>query len=287
MSPTIFRSSAEMAAYCSQQRTRGRSIGFVPTMGALHEGHFSLIRRARSDNDVAVVSIFVNPTQFGPGEDLDKYPRTFEADAAACGELGVDAIFAPTPADMYPSGYATYVVQERLTDVLCGAERPGHFRGVLTVCCKLFNIVTPTAAYFGQKDYQQSVVIRRMVADLCLPLRIVVCPTVREEDGLAMSSRNRYLSESERADARCLSRALGLARSMITGGETNPAAVITAMKNLIAEAKSAKIGYVAVAHPETLEPLERIEGTVLVALAVKVGGTRLIDNDLITAPPRR
>ena len=284
MHPAIFRTSAETAAFCSQCRRDGKTIGLVPTMGALHEGHLSLVRRAREENDVVVVSIFVNPTQFGPNEDLDKYPRTFENDVALCGSLGTDAIFAPAPADVYPDGYATYIVQERLTAVLCGADRPTHFRGVLTVCCKLFNIIAPTVAYFGQKDYQQTVVIRRMVADLCLPLRIEVCPTVREPDGLAKSSRNRYLSDSERVDARCLSRALELARTMIAQGETDAWAVVNALKNLIATTKSAKIGYVAVAHPETLEPVERIEGTVLVALAVTIGGTRLIDNALIEAP---
>ncbi|NQT21054.1 MAG: pantoate--beta-alanine ligase, partial [Planctomycetes bacterium] len=281
MNPAIFETCATMSAFAADARAAGRSIGFVPTMGALHEGHFSLIRRARAENDLVVVSIFVNPAQFGPGEDLGKYPRTFEQDAANCGRLSVDAIFAPDAGEMYADHSDTFVVQEKLTSMMCGASRPGHFRGVLTVCCKLFNIVAPHTAYFGRKDYQQAVLVGRMVADLCMPLRIEVCPTIREADGLAISSRNKYLSAPERADALCLSRALALAEQMAADGEIGAGNVIDAMKDLIAGVKSATIDYVVIADPETLEPLGVIEGPALAALAVKIGGTRLIDNATI------
>ena len=281
MNPQIFETCSSMNAFSADARAAGRTIGLVPTMGALHEGHLSLIRRARAENDVVVVSIFVNPAQFGPGEDLDEYPRTLEKDVSNCGRLSVDAIFAPGAAEMYSEGSDTFVVQEKLTSVMCGASRPGHFRGVLTVCCKLFNIVAPHAAYFGRKDYQQTVVIRRMVADLRMPLRIEVCPTIREADGLAMSSRNKYLGPSERADALCLSRALALADRMIADGETGADTVIDAMKDLIAGVESGTIDYVVIADPETLEPLDAIEGPVLAALAVNIGGTRLIDNAIV------
>jgi len=281
MKPRVLDSARDMSSFSRAERAEGRTIGFVPTMGALHEGHLSLIRRAREENATVVVSIFVNPTQFGPGEDLQKYPRTFEDDLNSCEEIGVDAVFAPTAEEIYPEGYDTYVTQVKLTSVMCGAARPGHFRGVLTVCCKLFNIVAPHVAYFGQKDYQQSVAIRRMVADLCMPLRVEVCPTIREKDGLAMSSRNRYLSPAERADAPCLVRALELAAGMARGGETQARKIIDAMKDLIGKVKSATIDYVVVADPDTLEPLAKIERRALAAVAVKIGDTRLIDNVII------
>jgi len=284
MRPKVFNNSDEISSFCRKGRAEGRTLGFVPTMGALHEGHLSLIRRARAENDIVVVSIFVNPTQFGPGEDLEKYPRTFEDDARQCEKCGVDAIFAPPEEEIYPEGYDTYVEQDKLTRVMCGASRPGHFRGVLTVCCKLFNIVGPHVAYFGQKDYQQAVVIRRMVADLRMPLRIEVCPTVRETDGLAMSSRNRYLSPSQRADALCLSRALDLAGEMAARGVADAGEIIQAMKDLIAKVESATIDYIVIADPDTLKPLEKIATRSLAALAVRIGRTRLIDNTMIKPP---
>ena len=285
MSLTIIKTCAEMSAFSAAARRAGQSIGFVPTMGALHEGHYSLVRRARAENGAVVASIFVNPTQFGPKEDLSKYPRPFEQDVAGCEKAGVDAVFAPAPEEMYPAGFDTYLTQERLTGVMCGASRPNHFGGVLTVCCKLFNVVAPDVAYFGQKDYQQTRVIKRMVADLCMPLRIEVCETVREADGLAMSSRNRYLMPAERADAVCLYRALKQAESLAASGVVESSAIVREMKGIIGRAASATVDYVAVADPETLQPLDRIADRAVVALAVKIGSTRLIDNMVVTLGP--
>jgi len=287
MKPKVFATCSEMARYRDGERAAGRTIGFVPTMGALHDGHRSLMERARVENDVVVASIFVNPTQFGPREDFSKYPRPFERDIEICGEAGVDAIFAPDPPEMYPAGFDTYVVQEKLVSVLCGASRPGHFRGVLTVCCKLFNIVGPHVAYLGQKDYQQTVVIRRMVRDLAMPLRIEVCPTVRESDGLAMSSRNRYLKPDERREALCLHRALQLARAMAAGGTADSASLIAAMQEAVRASPSARIDYVAIVHPESLEPVARLDGPAVAAIAAQIGSTRLIDNMIIGPPPGR
>ena len=276
-----------MSEFSTKARKAGQTIGFVPTMGALHEGHYSLMRRARAENDAVVASIFVNPTQFGPNEDLAKYPRTFDQDLAGCEKAGVSVVFAPTPAEMYPAGFDTYVTQDRLTGVMCGASRPGHFRGVLTVCCKLFNVVSPDVAYFGQKDYQQCQVIKRMVADLCMVLRIEVCPTVREPDGLAMGSRNRYLSYAERFDAVCLYRALKLAEQLAADGETAVHAIIDAMEGVIREVPSATVDYITIADAESLQPLETLQGSAVAALAVKIGATRLIDNVLIGPPAIR
>jgi len=276
-----------MSEFSTKARKAGQTIGFVPTMGALHEGHYSLMRRARAENDAVVASIFVNPTQFGPNEDLAKYPRTFDQDLAGCEKAGVSVVFAPTPAEMYPAGFDTYVTQDRLTGVMCGASRPGHFRGVLTVCCKLFNVVSPDVAYFGQKDYQQCQVIKRMVADLCMALRIEVCPTVREPDGLAMGSRNRYLSYAERFDAVCLYRALKLAEQLAADGETAVHAIIDAMEGVIREVPSATVDYITIADAESLQPLETLQGSAVAALAVKIGATRLIDNVLIGPPAIR
>jgi len=282
MKPEIFTTCSTMNRFSLDARANRQTIGFVPTMGALHAGHESLIEAARRENNIVIVSIFVNPTQFGPGEDFKKYPRTFDTDVEICRSHDVDAIFAPKPSEMYPEGYATYIDQEALTQTLCGASRPGHFRGVLTVCCKLFNITASHTAYFGQKDYQQALVIRRMVRDLNLPLKIETCPTVREHDGLALSSRNRYLSESERADAVVLYKALVAAREMFEQGETEAGKVKDAMSYLINQASSAKIDYAAIVDPETLQPLDKIDGPALAALAVKIGNTRLIDNMIIS-----
>ncbi|BCV20097.1 pantoate--beta-alanine ligase [Moorella sp. Hama-1] len=267
--------------YVAAARRQGRSIGLVPTMGYLHEGHLSLARRAREQNDVVIMSIFVNPTQFGPQEDFARYPRDLERDRQLAAGAGVDAIFAPPVAEMYPDGYATYVQVEGLTEVLCGASRPGHFRGVTTVVSKLFNIVQPDRAYFGQKDYQQALVIKRMVRDLNFPLEIVTVPIVREVDGLAMSSRNKYLSPEQRRSALSLYRALNLGAEIIRSGERQAAAVRKAMEEELTAQPQTRIDYIAISDAGTLQPLDKIAGRVLLALAVWVGHTRLIDNLLL------
>ena len=259
-------------------RRAGRRIGFVPTMGALHAGHISLVAAARRDGTLVVVSIFVNPTQFGPHEDFGRYPRDVAGDLQKCVGAGVDLVFMPAVADMYPAGAATIVHVARLTDTLCGPCRPGHFDGVATVVAKLFNIVQPDVAYFGEKDAQQLAVIRRMVRDLDLPIEIVGCPTLREPDGLAMSSRNAMLSADERRRALALYRSLCAARERIQGGETSPDTVVEQMRGIVAEADPARIDYLSVVDPETMQPVERIAGAVIVAAAVRIGGTRLIDN---------
>jgi len=250
-------------------------------MGYLHEGHLTLLRRAREENDIVVLSIFVNPAQFGAGEDYEKYPRDTEGDLAKASEAGTDIAFLPEVAEMYPAGYATYVNVEGLTEKLCGRSRPGHFRGVTTVVLKLFNLVQPHRAYFGEKDYQQLVVIKKMVSDLNLDLQIIGCPTVRESDGLAMSSRNAYLSPQERLSALCLSRSLAKAEELIRGGEKSPQSIINEISKVIEKEPGAKIDYVAVCHPETLGDLESIDSQALIALAVKIGPARLLDNRLV------
>jgi len=259
-------------------RGRGKKIGLVPTMGALHAGHVSLIEAAAKDCDFVVVSIFVNPTQFGPGEDLADYPKPFEADLDMCAKAGVDLVFAPAPEQMYPVENLTWVILERLTEPLCGRGRPTHFRGVTTVCTKLFNIVGPDVAYFGQKDVQQAIVVKRMVADLNMPLDIVVCPTVREPSGLAVSSRNRYLSDRQREDATNIHKSLEECRRMIGDGATQAGQIIARMRAKLQEVPSIEIEYVDVVNAETLEAVERISGRVIVAVAVRIGVARLIDN---------
>jgi pantoate--beta-alanine ligase len=258
-------------------------VGFVPTMGYLHEGHLSLVRRARAECHHVVVSIFVNPTQFGPGEDYQRYPRDEARDLAMLEAEGVDVAFLPSADEMYPPGFCTWVeVQGPLTERLEGASRPGHFRGVATVVLKLFNLVQPHRAYFGEKDAQQLRVIRRMVADLNLPVEIVPCPTVREPDGLAMSSRNVYLSPEERQQALALSRALELARRLVREeGLRDAAELRQRLESFLRCSPGVELDYVSVAHPETLAELERIEGPALVLLAARVGPARLIDNALI------
>ncbi|MHC4782612.1 MAG: pantoate--beta-alanine ligase [Planctomycetota bacterium] len=263
-----------------QGHTEGETTGLVPTMGALHAGHGSLIEAAVKECNFVVVSIFVNPTQFGPSEDLDKYPRTLEADAAFCEKRGADLIFAPSADEMYPEEQITWVEVEKLTDGLCGADRPGHFRGVTTVCTKLFNIVQPNIAYFGQKDAQQALVIQRMVSELNMPLEIRICPIVREQDGLAMSSRNRYLSSEERKRALCLHKALTTCREQIKAGQRDGNKLIDVMKAIIAQDQG-QIDYLSIVDAETLKPLKTISDRALVALAVYIGSTRLIDNILI------
>lgn len=273
----VVKTIKEVRAVVSAARAEGKRIGFVPTMGALHAGHVSLIDRAVVDCDFVVVSIFVNPTQFGPNEDFDKYPHDLDKDAAICEKAGADVIFAPSACEMYPSQNFTWVDVEGITDHLCGASRAGHFRGVTTVCTKLFNIVCPDEAFFGQKDAQQAIVIKRMVADLNMPLEIVVCPTVRQEDGLALSSRNKYLSDAERKDALLISKALKACDKAIAGGEYDAQKLVALMKSIISGG-AVNIEYLSIVDTRTLENVSEIEGQVLVAIAVKVGKTRLIDN---------
>lgn len=262
-------------------RRQGRRIGFVPTMGCLHVGHLSLIRIAKQRSDIVVVSIFVNPTQFGPKEDFKRYPRDLTRDKKLAAGAGCDVLFVPRTQDMYPQGYATYVTVEGLSKGLCGRSRPTHFRGVTTVVAKLFHIVNPHLAVFGQKDAQQAVILQRMAGDLNFDTRILVAPIVREKDGLAMSSRNVYLSTGERKQALVLSRALGKAKQMVSKGERKASVIKNTVIQLIRGAEDGVIDYVEVVHPETLEDLTLLEDRALVALAVKFGSTRLIDNTLI------
>ena len=273
----IVTTIADTRAAVQAARQSGKRIGLVPTMGALHAGHGSLIERAVRECGFTAVSVFVNPTQFGPTEDLAKYPRPFEQDAAYCERLGADLVFAPTPEAMYPRPQQTWVEVEKLTAGLCGAARPGHFRGVTTVCAKLFHILTPDVAYFGQKDAQQAMVIRRMAADLNMPLEICICPIVREPDGLAMSSRNRYLSPDERRRAVCLFHALESCRRRVAEGWRDAGTLTREMRQLI-EAHGGRIDYVHIVDAETLEPVETLAAPSLAALAVFFGATRLIDN---------
>ncbi len=259
----------------------GLSVGLVPTMGYLHEGHKSLIDAARKDNDRVVVSIFVNPMQFGPNEDLASYPRDLEKDAALCEAAGVDLIFHPQPEEMYAPGFCSYVDMNGLTTQLCGKSRPIHFRGVQTVVLKLFHIVTPDRAYFGQKDAQQLAVVKRMVRDLNVGTEIIGCPIIREADGLAKSSRNTYLNKAERQAALVLSRSLNAGRALVENGETSAQAVRDAIINEIEKEPMAKIDYVDVVSFDTITPVETIQGSVLVAIAVFIGKTRLIDNFMV------
>jgi pantoate--beta-alanine ligase len=264
-------------------RKAGRSVGLVPTMGALHEGHLSLIRRAREENDVVVVSVFVNPTQFGPQEDYSRYPRDLSRDTALAVEAGADLVFAPAAEEMYLPGHSTWVEVEGLTDGLCGASRPGHFRGVCTVVTKLFALCRPDRAYFGQKDAQQLAVIRRMERDLNLGVDVVSCAIVREDDGLALSSRNVYLTPEERAQAVVLSRSLRAAEQLVAEGEHRAKAIEATVRQVLAEATLGEVDYVALVDAEELTPVEVIAGEVLLALAVRFGGTRLIDNTVLRA----
>lgn len=268
-------------------RQTGRSIGFVPTMGALHAGHLSLLEAARHDGAFVVVSIFVNPTQFGPNEDYSKYPRDEAGDLAKCAAAGADLVFLPKAEALYPPDAVTAVHVAKLTDTLCGPYRPGHFDGVATVVAKLFNIVQPDRAYFGEKDAQQLAVIRRMARDLDLPIEIVGCPTVRESDGLALSSRNAYLSPAEREQAPSLYRALCAARDEINTGRTDAASLVAAVRDRILAAGPAKIDYVSIVDAETLQPVTKVERRVLIALAVRIGTTRLIDNLQVDPPSQR
>ena len=274
----IIRSPREMQQAALALRAAGKTIGFVPTMGYLHAGHASLMRLALQHADTLVVSIFVNPTQFGPNEDFSKYPRDFERDEKICREERTELLFYPTVPDIYPPDHSVYVVEEKLSTGLCGASRPGHFRGVATVVAKLFNLTLPHVAVFGEKDAQQLRVIRRMTRDLNFPVRIVPGPTLREPDGLAMSSRNVYLSPAEREQALCLKRSLDRAQTLFASGERDTTRLRAAMLETIAQAPLARVDYVELKDDETLAPVDSIEKPCLVALAVYVGKTRLIDN---------
>lgn len=276
--PEVVHSSVELSGHLDRRRRAGARIGLVPTMGALHEGHTSLIRRAALDNDYTVLTIFVNPAQFGPGEDLDQYPRTAGRDRQLAGEAGADIIFHPEVGEIYPEGYRTYIDVEGLSDKLCGAFRPGHFRGVATVVWKLLQIVDPTVAYFGAKDAQQLIIIRRMVRDLGGRWRIAALPTRREKDGLALSSRNNYLGKEERIRSTVLYRALGAARRAVESGERRRLAVIDAMRRVLDKTEGMVVEYVECASLSGLERIELLSGELIVALAVKFGSTRLIDN---------
>jgi pantoate--beta-alanine ligase len=274
----IITSLTEMQSRCLAARRAGRTLAFVPTMGFLHDGHASLLREGRRRGDLLALSIFVNPTQFGPGEDLDRYPRDLQRDLEVARSAGVDLVWTPTREQIYPPDYATYVNVEGLTEVLCGASRSGHFRGVTTVVCKLFNVVQPGIALFGEKDFQQLAVIRRMATDLNLPVEIVGMPIVREADGLAMSSRNVYLTPDERRQALTLSQGLALARQMAGEGLRDSATVLTGVRALFAACPAARIDYLQICHRDTLCDQARIDADSVLLLAVFVGKTRLIDN---------
>jgi pantoate--beta-alanine ligase len=279
--PRLITSISELRLALSAARKAGKRIGLVPTMGALHEGHLSLVRASKARCDSTVVSIYVNPSQFGPQEDLAKYPRTLPSDLEALATLDTKLVFAPSDAEMYPSGYCTWVELGAVAEPLEGQCRPGHFRGVASVVLKLLNIVQPDAAYFGQKDYQQALVIRRMVDDLNVPVEIRVCPIVREPDGLALSSRNRYLTPPARNRALVLWKSLKLAGELVAQGERNTEKITAQMRKVILTAGDARIDYIALVDPQTLQPVNTIAGSILAVLAVKIENTRLIDNCLL------
>lgn len=273
----------EVRTQIKEWKRQGLTIGFVPTMGYLHEGHASLMKCAKKECDKVVASIFVNPMQFGANEDLDSYPRDLEADAKLCDSIGVDLIFHPEVEEMYTDAFCSFVDMNGLTKELCGKSRPIHFRGVCTVVNKLFNIVTPDKAFFGQKDAQQLAVIRRMVTDLNMDVEIVGCPIIREEDGLAKSSRNTYLNEQERKAALILSQTIRLGEQLVKEGMEDANQLVAAMKENLAKEPLARVDYVDAVSMDTIEKVDKIEGTVLVAMAVYIGKTRLIDNFIVEA----
>lgn len=277
----VVKTINEVKSIVKEWKDEGLSVGLVPTMGYLHEGHGSLIIKAVEDNDRVVVSDFVNPIQFGPGEDLESYPRDIEKDSAYCEELGADIVFNPEPDEMYNEGFSTYVDMDVLTEELCGLSRPTHFRGVCTVVTKLFNIVEPDRAYFGQKDAQQLAIIKHMVSDLNMNIEVIGCPIVREEDGLAKSSRNTYLSDEERKAALILSQTVALAKAEIDAGETDAEALVEKMKKKIETEPLAKIDYVKAVNGLTMQQQKEIKAPMLIAMAVYIGKTRLIDNLII------
>jgi len=273
-----------MQAYADRQRSAGKTISFVPTMGYFHEGHLNLMREGRKRGDCLAISIYVNPTQFGPQEDLARYPRDLERDRRMAESVGVDVLFYPPDREMYPEHYSTYVNVEKVTENLCGLSRPGHFRGVATICCKLFNMVKPHVAIFGKKDFQQLTVIRRMVQDLNMDLRIEAMATTREADGLAMSSRNVYLSPEERAAALCLSRSLQMAQALKDRGELETSRILAATSDFIAGHPHTRIDYIKICDTQTMMDVETLERESVLALAVYVGKTRLIDNHVFGEP---
>jgi pantoate--beta-alanine ligase len=277
----VLRTIAETREWCARVRAEGKSLGLVPTMGALHAGHLALVHAARVGCGAVAVSIFVNPTQFGPNEDFASYPRTFEEDCRKLEAAGVDAVFAPTAAEMFPAGASTFVLVEGLSERLDGKSRPGHFRGVATVVTKLFHIFMPDRAFFGQKDAAQVAVLRKMVKDLVFPLQLEVCPTVREADGLAMSSRNRNLSVEERQKALVLSRALRAVEAQVRDGERRAAVLQETLRRVFAEEPSVRVDFHEIVDPETLEDIPDVSKGALVAVAAHVGSTRLIDNLLL------
>jgi pantoate--beta-alanine ligase len=274
----IIKTVREMQDYSESLRNSGRKISFVPTMGYFHDGHLDLMREGRKSGDSLIVSIYVNPTQFGPSEDLEKYPRNFDRDRSLAESVGVDVIFFPSNAEMYPKNYQTYITVEEVTKNLCGLSRPGHFRGVATVCAKLFHMVKPHIAIFGKKDFQQLVTIKRMVADLNMDLEIVGMPTTREKDGLAMSSRNVYLSQEERESALCLSRSLKRAKEQYEEGERDAGRILESVKKYIENVPFARIDYLKICSTETMNDVKNLDGESVLALAVFIGSTRLIDN---------
>jgi pantoate--beta-alanine ligase len=278
----IIYSIKEMSDFSKKMHLQDQTIGFVPTMGALHVGHLSLIRKARGENDKVVVGIFVNPMQFGPKEDYKRYPRNLKLDAQLCRQEGTDVIFYPDVRQMYPANYKTYVVVQDLSDCLCGKFRPGHFKGVATVVTKLINIISPDVAYFGQKDAQQAIIIKKMVEDLNLAVKIKAMPTIREKDGLAMSSRNTYLHKDQRRDAVVLYQALTQAKDLIRQGNRDSLDIIRKMRRLINKRRSANIQYISIVCPQDLKPVDKIRNKVLIALAVFIGKTRLIDNIVVS-----
>ncbi len=277
----IIRTIEEMRRAVRKEKSRGRTVGLVPTMGYLHEGHLSLVRLARSEADVTVVSLFVNPIQFGPKEDLKSYPRDFDRDAAMLRKAKTDYLFAPADEEMYPREHRTFVEVHDLQDRLCGRTRPGHFRGVCTVVMKLFQAIEPDCAVFGQKDAQQALILRRMVADLNVPVRLIVAPIIREPDGLALSSRNTYLDTAERKASLVLSQSLAEARAMVDAGGRDAAAVLEAIRTRIEAEPRARIDYIEAVDPENLNPVAQLRDGTLIALAVFIGRTRLIDNLII------
>ena len=285
--PILVHTISELRAHVAELRRQGKTLGLVPTMGALHEGHLSLVRASREECDVTIVTIFVNPAQFAPNEDLDAYPRTLEADLQKLAEVGADLVFAPTNEEVYGPRHATWVTVDSVSKPLEGEQRPDHFRGVATVVAKLFNMAQADVAYFGQKDYQQTLVIRRMVEDLNLPIAIRICPIVREPDGLAMSSRNVYLSPNARSEATALYQSLCLARELIERGDRDTSTIIDRMRERIEQSELAQIDYITIADAQTLDVIGTLpteldrNSAVVIALAVKIDGTRLIDNVLL------
>lgn len=277
----IIRIPRIMTEITKDLRAKGKSIGFVPTMGGIHEGHLSLVKRAKEENDLVVVSIFVNPIQFAQGEDYEKYPRDIEKDKEKLQTAGIDYLFLPDANSLYPEGYCSYVIVEGLSDKLCGKFRPGHFRGVATVVCKLFNIIRPTRAYFGQKDYQQSLIIKRMVENLNFDIEVVVCPTIRQQDGVAMSSRNLYLNEQERKSATVIYKALKEGEKLLKDGIEPSQVKLKIQEILKNEILVSEIQYAAVYDPLTLEEIKEKQKKYLLAVALKIGDTRLIDNLIV------